>query len=999
DYADEDSDCTGALDLSYGDAETDSVYAGLGCDDEGSDCVDARRISCICVDWGFGVVDWGCAGGNEKLYDAGWGCVDDSSPDDCPDCDSCRCCGFCCVYWCNFQRPQRAASSSSNATPVRLLDRREGSEPLLVATQMTPSSGSRKKSPKPRKTLYHPKANDDTSRKTPPPLPSAPPPVPEPPRPPVEDAPALLQRINTEDQDGLESARSGLRRTCVELINAYPKTAKKLNINEKLWRSWYREIEGQSSSVLKTCSAFYSSLVDGLQSSLRRRDRLPEHLDGLKYSLQQSLIALGDVGRYEQNQLGKERRDWTSARNYYQQALEVAPSNGKVYNQLGLLAVLEGKVLDGAYLYARSLTCENPFATSGNLLHVLQRGRNAEKQLQSQQEISGESSCEAMEKYSACVLSCLHMIKTGKGSKAEWDAALERMQSALARLMDVCDQQDEATPIDGPLLEALSRTLTRTVCLSIVLAHNTVRTDGEANHQAFDGTFKNWTGNELTTKAMAVSNVTASSLSSKLTAVLSASAESTRTKYFANALLPALNIFLDWLHLHQALLHESSPSSKALQRECVALFHILSANGFIERGLCSAQKRDGDLSNAILPEDCELNGFLPYEKALQTRFSEELTPERKLSRELTEEERLVLRVARFMASSEKFVFSGKVPAPMSSVPTGTSRKPRGSKGSGLKTPLKATKKTTRADPLAIDLVLTGRLCILCSNTSTFPDGECEFCGYEDDVDSTSDDEKDAVHQPSWIQEYDLVYNDNDLNLEKSTTPPRSSPMRATRPGSSTSSTPASSPQSDSPPSPPQKLEADFKTIMSIGAEHAGYQDSLNAEKDQQRLIVIDAPNVAMRHGKGKIFSCAGIELAVSYFQALGHRVVAFIPDYMLQSDEERAEREEQGEVLTAAKIPDDVALLERLMLKGVLIPTPPQDYDDSYSIQYAGLHNGYVVTNDLFRDHIVNMVGPRERKVAMRAWLRAHQISYSWVRNEFLPNPSFRFPETADGAF
>ncbi|POM79569.1 Hypothetical protein PHPALM_2721 [Phytophthora palmivora] len=140
--------------------------------------------------------------------------------------------------------------------------------------------------------------------------------------------------------------------------------------------------------------------------------------------------------------------------------------------------------------------------------------------------------------------------------------------------------------------------------------------------------------------------------------------------------------------------------------------------------------------------------------------------------------------------------------------------------------------------------------------------------------------------------------------------------------------------------------------MSIGADH----DNLVADEDQQRLIVIDAPNVAMRHGKGKVFSSVGIELAVNYFQALGHRVVAFIPDYMLQSDEERAKREEQGDVLTAAKIPDDVALLERLMLKGVLIPTPPQDYDDSYSIHYAGLHNGYVVTNDLFRDHIINMV-------------------------------------------
>ncbi|ETI50968.1 hypothetical protein F441_05606 [Phytophthora nicotianae CJ01A1] len=884
------------------------------------------------------------------------------------------------------QRPQRAARSGSNAAPVRLLNRREGSQSLLLSTQTMSSSASRRKSPTPPKALYRPKSRDDITCKTPPALPPAPPPVPEPPRHHIGDASVLLQRLNalekllktgSDDQDELESACSGLRCTCVELIKAYPKTAKKLNINEKLWRSWYREIEGQS-SVLKECTAFYSSLVDGLQSSLRRRGRLPEHLDGLKHSLQQSLIALGDVARYEQNQLEKERRDWNEARNYYQQALEVAPSNGKVYNQLGLLAVLEGKLLDGAYMYARSLTCDNPFGNAGNLLHVLKRGKNAAKQRQTQQETPGKSTCEAMETYATRVISCLYMAQTGEGSKTELDAALERMQSALVSLLDVCDQQDEATPIDGSLLEALSRTLIQTVCLLIVLIHYNVE---KTSHQAF---------NNGTKRALAVSTMTASSLLSKLTAVLSASAESTRTKYFTNALLPALNIYLDWLQLHEARL-----SSKTLQKECVLLFHILSANGFIERGLYCAQKREGDLSNATLPEDRELNGFLLLEKALQARFPEELTPEKKFSRQLTEEERLVLRATRFMALSERFVF-GKAPAPITFVPTGASHEPRDSK-TGRNSSSKATKTTARVDPLAIDPVVTGRLCILCSNTSTFPDGECEFCGYEDDVDATSDNEKDPVQQPLWIQEYDLAYN-NEFSPKKSTTSPRSSPARRIDSNSSTSSTLASSPQSDSPPSPPQTLEADFKTIMSIGAEHADFQDSLSADKTQ-RLIVIDAPNVAMRHGKGKVFSCAGIELAVNYFQALGHRVVAFIPDYMLQSDEERREREEQGEVLTASKIPDDVALLEHLMHKGVLIPTPPQDYDDSYSIQYAGLHNGYVVTNDLFRDHIVNMVGPRERKVAMRVWLRAHQISYSWVRNEFLPNPNFRFPETADGAF
>ncbi|KAG7385092.1 hypothetical protein PHYPSEUDO_001944 [Phytophthora pseudosyringae] len=887
----------------------------------------------------------------------------------------------------------------------RLLERRGGPEPLPLATRTGPSPSARKKSPKPRrsssgKPLYRPKASDASNRKTsPPPLPSAPPPVPAPPRPPVEDAHVLLQRLDTEEaSDDVESARTAMRRTCVELINAYPKTAKKLNINERLWRSWYREMEGQlSPSGLKACATFYARLVDQLENSLRRKTRLPEHLDGLRHSLQHSLVAMGDVARYEQNRLGKdEQRDWSAARKFYHQALGVAPSNGKVYNQLGLLAVLEGKLLRGAYLYARSLVCESPFATSDNLCHVLQRGRRSEKQLQTQQEASGEPTCEAMETYSARALSCLHTIRVGEGSNAERDAALERMQAALVHLLDVCDQQDEAMPIDGPLLVALSRTLTQTFCLSIVLAHNTVHTIGEAvSHQAFDEAFKNWTGSELTMKALSVGNATASTLLSKLTAVLSAAAESTRTKYFANALLPALNTYLDWLHLHQALLHESNPSSKVLQDECVALFNILSANGFIERGLCCAQKREVELSHATLPEDRELNGFLPYENALQARFPGEHTPEKRLSRELTEEERLVLRATRFMASSERFVFAGKSPTPISSVPNGSSREPRRSKSNKAKLSSKTARAAASVDPLAIDPVLSGRLCILCSNTSIFPDGECEFCGYEDDVDTTSDDEKDVVNQSLWIHEYDVAYNINESSPGRSSVSPCSPPPRRSPSNSSASLTPASSPQSGMPHSPPQKLEADFKTIMSIGSEHTDFQDSLTATKDQQRLIVIDAPNVAMRHGKGKVFSCAGIELAVNYFHALGHRVVAFIPDYMLQSDEERAEREEQGEVLTAAKIPDNVALLERLVHQGVLIPTPPQDYDDSYSIQYAGLHNGCVVTNDLYRDHIVNMAGPRERKVAMRAWLKAHQISYSWVRNEFLPNPNFRFPETA----
>jgi hypothetical protein len=43
------------------------------------------------------------------------------------------------------------------------------------------------------------------------------------------------------------------------------------------------------------------------------------------------------------------------------------------------------------------------------------------------------------------------------------------------------------------------------------------------------------------------------------------------------------------------------------------------------------------------------------------------------------------------------------------------------------------------------------------------------------------------------------------------------------------------------------------------------------------LIVIDTPNVAMRHGLNTKFSCRGIKLAIDFFHSAGHRVVAFLP--------------------------------------------------------------------------------------------------------------------------
>mmetsp|Transcript_4814 Transcript_4814/g.7288 ORF Transcript_4814/g.7288 Transcript_4814/m.7288 type:complete len:986 (+) Transcript_4814:168-3125(+) len=142
------------------------------------------------------------------------------------------------------------------------------------------------------------------------------------------------------------------------------------------------------------------------------------------------------------------------------------------------------------------------------------------------------------------------------------------------------------------------------------------------------------------------------------------------------------------------------------------------------------------------------------------------------------------------------------------------------------------------------------------------------------------------------------------------------------------------------------------------------------------LVVLDAPNVAMRHGNGKKFSARGIEIAANYYIAGGHRVVGFIPQHHL--DERRGPD------------PEEASLLQSMVESGLLVITPSQDYDDSYCITYCKQHNGCVLTNDLYRDHYTAVSDHKEREAARR-WIKGHTISFTFVGDEFLPNPDFNF--------
>ncbi len=115
-------------------------------------------------------------------------------------------------------------------------------------------------------------------------------------------------------------------------------------------------------------------------------------------------------------------------------------------------------------------------------------------------------------------------------------------------------------------------------------------------------------------------------------------------------------------------------------------------------------------------------------------------------------------------------------------------------------------------------------------------------------------------------------------------------------------------------------------------------------------------------------------LAARHFALAGHRVVGFLPDYLLDSSRVEGKRRAAklgivepsnsqskssksndgsggggsgGATVNAFKgysvaaMPDDVFLLQQLVKDGILVGTPPQDYDDAYCIRYAQQHVSY----------------------------------------------------------
>ncbi|XP_040388952.1 telomerase-binding protein EST1A isoform X6 [Cygnus olor] len=142
-----------------------------------------------------------------------------------------------------------------------------------------------------------------------------------------------------------------------------------------------QEIRIKLLQLLDEGTLFFDGLLQKLQVSYQFK--LEDYMDGMairskplrkmvKYALisaQRCMICQGDICRYREQ--ANDTANYGKARSWYLKAQQIAPKNGRPYNQLALLAIYTRRKLDAVYYYMRSLAASNPILTAKESLMSL----------------------------------------------------------------------------------------------------------------------------------------------------------------------------------------------------------------------------------------------------------------------------------------------------------------------------------------------------------------------------------------------------------------------------------------------------------------------------------------------------------------------------------------------------------------------------------------------------------------------------------------------------
>ncbi|KAF9916347.1 hypothetical protein BX616_004014 [Lobosporangium transversale] len=151
----------------------------------------------------------------------------------------------------------------------------------------------------------------------------------------------------------------------------------------------YRKVSTKFRAFLQEATGFYHRLIQNLAScydlnesgsstqSFPISDKRPllEVTDTARQcaisSCHKCYIFLGDLARYRQTYSESPKKNWSAARDYYNEARNMLPSSGNPYNQLAVIATFAPNNFLALYFYYRSLAVRLPFNTARNNIKVL----------------------------------------------------------------------------------------------------------------------------------------------------------------------------------------------------------------------------------------------------------------------------------------------------------------------------------------------------------------------------------------------------------------------------------------------------------------------------------------------------------------------------------------------------------------------------------------------------------------------------------------------------
>jgi hypothetical protein len=182
------------------------------------------------------------------------------------------------------------------------------------------------------------------------------------------------------------------------------------------------------------------------------------------------------------------------------------------------------------------------------------------------------------------------------------------------------------------------------------------------------------------------------------------------------------------------------------------------------------------------------------------------------------------------------------------------------------------------------------------------------------------------------------------------------------------------------------------TAMEIKLEKDRLQDTFGemvADSPGGRavpLVVLDCANIGWTYGQNECFDATGVYVAMQYFaQQLQLDVQGFLPASYLRARPRGTDPDRSSALMQT----DDVALLTQLMGSGLLTIVPTGDSDDAYILNYARENNGFVVSNDLFHDHMRALAAVESVRSSLQCWLQEHRCGYAFsAKGEFLVNPA-----------